>query len=147
MKHGWLIALVGISTVAGCGQERPRAGASRDQWVRLLSRGGITAYVDMSRVVDSGSFMRVWLRFDYDQALPKMESTTGPYIRTEALEDLNCRDDRARDVELKLIDTTNALVGDTLWGSGPWVPFNSHPLGAHILEPACEQLNRAGRAA
>ena len=134
-----------VLSLMGCRAERPRTSATSDPWVRLFSRGGITGYVDTASAVDSGSVVRVWLRFDYAQTLPKMESTTGPYVRTDAQEDINCRARRARDVALKLIDSTTTVVGDTLWGPGPWLPFATHPLGAPILEPVCEHLGRGGR--
>jgi hypothetical protein len=143
-----IAVLVSVVLVAGCQREdRSPASSSADSWSLLFSRGGITVYIDTSRVIDSGSVIRAWLRFDYAQEMPKMESTTGPYVRTDAQEDLNCEAKRARDVWLKMIDSSEKVVGDTLWGPGPWIDFDKHPLGIHILEPACDRLRRGGRAA
>ena len=146
--RNWLqVSTMSLLGVIACRAERPRAPATTDPWLFMFHRGGIAAYVDTSSAVDSGSVVRVWLRFDYDQALPKMESTTGPFVRTDAQEDIRCGDRQARDVALKMLDSTNKVVGDTLWGPGPWLPFENHPLGLHILEPVCEHLGRRGRAA
>jgi len=147
MRGSFRVATLGLMSLVGCHAARSPASTRSDRWTFLFHRGGIAAYIDTSSAVDSGSVTRVWLRFDYDEALPKMESTTGPYIRTDAQEDINCRERRARDVALKMIDSTSKVVGDTLWGPGPWLSFDAHPLGTHILEPACEHLGRGGPAA
>jgi hypothetical protein len=102
--------------------------------------------VDTGRVTSSGAIARVWLRFDHHQTMPKMESTTGPWSRMEAETDLDCEARKARDVTLRLMDSTGTVVGDTTWGLGEWQPFQEHALGIHILQPACEALGK-GRAA
>ena len=150
MTSSRLIAIGVVCAVlatARCRGQAKSPVSRNDGWVRLFARGGITAFVDTARVEEQGSTLRVWLRFDYDQPMPKMESTTGPYVRNDAQEDIDCAGRKARDVELRLLDSTGAVVGDTLWGPSNWLPFASHPLGAHVLEPACEQLGKRGRAA
>ena len=115
-------------------------------WVEILKNAQITVLIDTSRLAQVGQVTRLWLRFEYAAPQPKMESTRGPYSSTEAQEEVNCPQQQARDLQLRLLGADGQVVGDTVFGATSWSSFATNPLTPSILEPLCSQIGK-GRGA
>jgi hypothetical protein len=150
MRHDWKYAvkpsrflgsLALLIMALGC---NPKP-AETYGWFQMVRNENVTLYLDTVRIRRSGDTATVWLRAEYAAAMPKMASTTGPYNRADLMELVNCKTRRARNAELRLVDSTNAQVGDTTFATAPWLTFEDHPLSLVAFEPVCEYLkNRHG---
>ncbi len=133
---GVLAVICGLS---GCGSnDRGQVQRSTDRsWFEIARTPDIVAYVDTSRIehVDS-STSRVWLRFVYTTPLQIGNDTTQRLKATEVRDEIDCRAQRAKDLEMGL-ETENGITSRSPTPESGWKSFREHPLGDGVFLVAC----------
>jgi hypothetical protein len=100
----------------------------------------VTLSVDTSRLVTDSGATLVWLRFDYAQLNPRMAEVPRAWGRMEAREAIDCRNRRARDVAMTIVDTAGQAHDGSKALSPGWKPFEQHPLTVNAFDPVCRLL-------
>jgi hypothetical protein len=137
------VVLAAAVLAAAC--HSPRSGLA-SPWVPIVNSPQITVLVDTSRLSKIEQVTRLWLRFEYAVPQPKLKSTRGPYASSEVQEEVNCQQQQARDLQLRLLGADGQVVGDTVFAASSWTTFAAHPLTPSILGPLCSQIGK-GRGA
>ena len=118
------------------------------QWLLVGTSPELRVSVDTLRVRRDSIGKRVWIRFDYAHPRPVPTGTSAKkgaqFVRTETEHYLDCVNERARDIELRVYDAASHQVGDTIWESPRWLAFTRHPLDAYF-RLACDGLRVSGK--
>lgn len=122
----------------GCSREVSQDGLTAPSgWFEIARTQFIAAYLDTSRVERlPGDVRRVWFRFVFTEPMSFAPDTAARYRAFESRQEMDCQQQRTRDLELKL-ETVDSVTAASTTPDGAWKPFADHPWNSPVFLVAC----------
>jgi hypothetical protein len=144
-RLGLALCMVFPANVAA-GQDRtaasglpPRADQGA-RWYEIVRTRHVVAYLDTARVErPTAGVARIWFRFAYATPMSIGPETRIEYGASEAREELDCANRRAKDLELRM-ETTNGVSTAAPAPPQEWRSIDTHPLNSGVFLVACRFL-------
>ena len=139
------IAAVSLAAAVGCDKPEPtlrRTDASNPtatSWIAIERSDTLQWFLDSATVLRSPGRIYAWVaavELDSTEAVPMND----PYHRFETWQELDCRDQLARGLDIRTPDSSGRTYVTPVRDSS-WKEFAEHSLPVTVLSAVCTRLN------
>ena len=119
-----------------------RLPSPAEQWVVADENDSLRVSVDTAGWTRDLSQSVLWIAIT-DISTPEARASDSPFLRFETRQEIDCRNERARGLDMRVPDSTGAWIIHPV-GDSAWRPFATAGLDKSILVPVCAKLSELG---